>query len=71
MDRIAWLGQAAACEAIKIPSSFRSGFNLLTEDEQYTANMTALKALNNWLSRNNRPMVMLGEAMGQNQSDIY
>jgi hypothetical protein len=46
MNRIAWLGQASACIALGLPSAFRSGFHLLTPDEQATANETALAALN-------------------------
>ena len=34
MNRIAWLGQAAACYALGIPSKYRSGFYLLTTEEQ-------------------------------------
>lgn len=49
MNRIAWLGQAALCIAKKIPSSFRSGFNLLSEEEQKKANSIALEYLNKWL----------------------
>lgn len=49
MNRIAWLGQASLCFAKGIPSSFRSGFSLLTEQEQLQANNMALKYLNQWL----------------------
>ena len=72
MNRIAWLGQAAACYAIKIPSAFRSGFWLLTEEEQGLANETALVYLNRWLAANDRNQVTMDEAIsGTRQSDIY
>ena len=72
MNRIAWLGQAAACFAMGIPSSFRGGFNLLTGEKAEKANQVALKYLNNWLSANGRPEVTLEEAYsGNRQSDIY
>lgn len=72
MNRIAWLGQAAACFAMGIPSSFRGGFNLLTGDKAEKANQVALKYLNKWLSANGRPEVTLEEAYsGNRQSDIY
>lgn len=72
MNRIAWLGQAAACYAIKIPSAFRSGFWLLTEDEQEEANETALIYLNRWLLANDREAVTMEMAVsGTRQSDIY
>lgn len=72
MNRIAWLGQAAACYAMGIPSSFRSGFFLLSEKQQEEANQVALRYLNRWLSANGRPEVTMEEAYsGERQSDIY
>lgn len=72
MNRIAWLGQASACYAMGIPSTYRSGFSLLTDEEQERANHTALIYLNKWLSANNRPEVSMDEALsGGRQSDIY
>jgi hypothetical protein len=72
MNRIAWLGQAAACYAMGIPSSFRGGFNLLTEAEKQRANEIALKYLNKWLVENGRPEVTMEVAYsGERQSDIY
>lgn len=72
MNRIAWLGQAAACYAMGIPSSFRGGFNLLSEEQREKANLVALRYLNKWLTENGRPEVTLSEAYsGDRQSDIY
>ena len=72
MNRIAWLGQAAAAYAIHIPSAFRGGFYLLTEAQQQAANECALVYLNKWLAANGRSTVTLEEAMsGDRQSDIY
>lgn len=72
MNRIAWLGQAAACYAMGIPSSFRGGFNLLTQPQKELANAVALKYLNKWLTANGRPELTLSEAYsGDRQSDIY
>ena len=71
MNRIAWLGQAAACYALGIPSTFRGGFSLLTEAEQEAANLCALEYLNKWLIANNRPAVTMDEAYSGRQSDIY
>ena len=72
MNRIAWLGQAAACYAMGIPSSFRGGFNLLGEEARERANQVALRYLNKWLSANGRPEVTMAEAYsGDRQSDIY
>lgn len=72
MNRIAWLGQAAACYALGIPSTFRGGFSLLTESEQAEANGVALVYLNKWLVANGRKEVTMDEAYsGERQSDIY
>lgn len=72
MNRIAWLGQAAACYAIGIPAAYRSGFNLLTEAQQADANNVALEALNAWLTANGRSTVTLDEAYsGNRQQELY
>lgn len=72
MNRIAWLGQASVCYAEGIPSVFRGGFFLLTEEQQKRANETALVYLNEWLTTNGRPPVSMEEAYSyERQSDIY
>ena len=72
MNRIAWLGQAAACYATGIPSRFRGGFYMLTGEQQEEANETALSALNEWLNANGREPVTMEEALSHGrQSDIY
>jgi ParB-like chromosome segregation protein Spo0J len=71
MNRIAWLGQTACCAAKGYPAVFRSGFHLLTEAEQATANATALEYLNKWLCANNRKPVTMEEATSDRQAEIY
>jgi len=71
MNRIAWLGQAALCYKHGIPSEFRGGYGLLTEAQQLAADEAALRALNTWLSANNRPRLSMAEANPNRQSDIY
>lgn len=72
MNRIAWLGQAAACYALGIPAEFRGGFSLLSGPEQETANEVALVALNQWMETNGRTALTMEEAYsGDRQSDIY
>jgi len=72
MNRIAWLGQAAMCYATGIPSAFRGGFSLLTEQQQINANNIALEYLNIWLKNNERQELTIEEAMSNGrQSDIY
>lgn len=72
MNRIAWLGQAAACYSLSLPSVYRGGFYLLTDDQQKTANKLALTYLNKWLAANGRAIVTMEEAYSyERQSDIY
>lgn len=71
MNRIAWLGQAALCISKGIPSEFRGGFSLLTEEQQSKANEIALSALNKWLEANGRESVTMVQANPGRQSEIY
>jgi hypothetical protein len=71
MNRIAWLGQAALCIAHGIPSIFRGGFNLLTEEEQIKANETALIYLNKWNIANGRKELTMEESASKTDADIY
>lgn len=71
MNRIAWLGQASLCIALGIPSEFRSGFTLLTEEQQRNANQIALEALNKWMVANGRSAVSMEEANPGRQAEIY
>jgi len=71
MNRIAWLGQASLCITYGIPSIFRGGFNLLTEEQQILANETALKYLNKWLIANGRFELTMDEAASKTEADIY
>lgn len=72
LNRIAWLGQAACCYVTGIPSEFRSGFGLLTKEQQNAANDLALKYLNKWLAENGIQEVTMDVALGGGrQSVIY
>ena len=72
MNRIAWLGQAAVCYESGIPSSFSAGFNLLSEEEQSTANKLALKYLNVWLKNNGLEEVSMDVALSiGRQTELY
>ena len=71
MNRIAWLGQAALCYKHSIPAEFRGGYALLTEAQQIAADEAALRALNEWMARNGRQPVAMGDANPNRQSDIY
>ena len=71
MNRIAYLGQASLSYIKNIPSKYKSGFNLLTEEQQNKANNIALEYLNKWLKKHGRKVVTLDEAMTDRQSTIY
>lgn len=71
MNRIAWLGQASLCYKYGIPSEFRGGYGLLTEEQQLAADQAAHRALNAWMSRNGREPVPMEVACPDRQSDIY
>lgn len=71
MNRIAWLGQASLCYAKGIPSEFRGGFNLLSDEEQDRANNTALEYLNKWLTANGRNTITIEEAQTDRETTIY
>lgn len=43
MNRIAWIGQAAACVAKGLPSTYRGGFSSLPKEQQTLANELALR----------------------------
>lgn len=72
MNRIAWMGQAAACISEGLPNKYCSGFNLLSDEEQDRANGIALDAINKWMTANDRPALSMEEALSAGrQVNIY
>jgi len=71
MNRIAWLGQSSACIHMGIPSKYRSGYFLLSEDQQKAADNVALESLNEWLLKNNREPVDLEGAGVKTKVNLY
>lgn len=71
MNRIAWLGQASLCISKSIPSEFRGGWGLLTEEQQKAADEAALRALNRWLVANDLEVVSMDKANPGRQAEIY
>ena len=71
MNRIAWLGQAAMCYDTGVPAVFRSGFSLLSEEQQNKANETALIYLNKWLDSYNTEKLTLEEGLSGKQMNLY
>lgn len=71
MNRIAWLGQSSACLALGLPSKYRSGYFLLTEEQQQAADNLALRYLNKWLRANDRDPVDLEGAGVKTKVNLY
>lgn len=71
MNRIAWLGQSAMCYAHGVPAAFRGGFFRLTDDEQHTANLAALGALNKWLTARGESPLTLEQAKSKTEANLY
>lgn len=72
MNRIAWLGQASLCYAKGIPSCYRSGWQLLNEDQQQAANLKALEYLNRWLINNGlEPVTLETGLLIDRQAEVY
>jgi hypothetical protein len=57
LNRIAWLGQAAACFSLGMPREFRAGYLLLGVEQRDAADRLAHEYLNVWLSRQSLPAV--------------
>ena len=53
INRIAWIGQASMCRYSGISNFFRSGFYLMSKEDQNKADTMALKWLNWWIIKNN------------------
>jgi ParB-like chromosome segregation protein Spo0J len=71
MNRIAWLGQASVAQALGIPSGCRGGYHRLDQDQKYAADMLALRYLNDWLKANGRNQLMLADAAGKTEAELY
>lgn len=71
MNRIAWLGQASACIEMGLPSKYRSGYFLLTDEQQLSADNLALEYLNKWLSSHDRSPVDLEGAGVKTKVNLY
>lgn len=71
MNRIAWLGQASLCISEGIPSRYRGGYMLLTDEEKYAADMAALDSLNEWLKARGEEPLDLKSAGSKTQMNLY
>lgn len=71
MNRIAWLGQAAAAYAVQMPSCCRGGYHLLTPEQQNQADELALTYLNKWLCSRGDSAITATEAFGRTEAELY
>lgn len=71
MNRIAWLGQASMCIETRVSKFFCGGYFLLTKDQQNHADLVALDALNEWLTKNGHATLTIEEAASKTQADLY
>lgn len=62
LNRVAWMGQAALAYKHNIPAHCRSGFRLLTEEEQKAADAVALKYINRWMRKQGYPELSEAQA---------
>lgn len=71
MNRIAWLGQAALTYRHGIPSRFRGGYNLLSDDQQKAADEKALEYLNKWLCSRGETELTMQDVQSRTQANLY
>jgi len=71
MNRIAWMGQASLCYKHQIPARYRGGYHLLSEDEQRLADEAALEIINEWMVKENYPLMSLEEVAPKTEVDLY
>ena len=71
MNRIAWLGQAAMCYVDNIPSRFRGGYNLLSDDQKDAADNLALEYLNKWREQYGQPPLDTTAVKSRTEANLY
>ena len=71
MNRIAWLGQASLCIEKGIPSRYRGGYMLLTDEQKLAADQAALDALNEWLAARGEELATLESAGSKAKVNLY
>jgi len=71
MNRIAWMGQAAMCIYCGIPSRFRGGYNLLTNEQKIKADQLALDYINKWMANNGYQKLTNDDIKSKTVADLY
>lgn len=49
INRVAWIGQSAMCIHSGVPSKYKSGYQLLTDEQKVSADNLARTYLNQWI----------------------
>lgn len=71
MNRIAWMGQAATAYDLGIPAQYRTGYNLLNEQQQKRADLIALEAINEWMVINGNDTYTIETISSKTAANIY
>lgn len=71
MNRIAWMGQSALAYELGIPSKYRGGYNLLSEEQQKAADMVALDVINEWMELNGFEVLTMETISPKTQANLY
>jgi hypothetical protein len=71
MNRIAWMGQTSVCIHAGIPSKFRGGYNLLTEEQQKAADEAALEYINKWFVTNGYDTMTMEQIQSRSEVNLY
>lgn len=71
MNRIAWMGQASLTYKHRIPARYRGGYHLLDDDQKKLADDAALEIINEWMVKNNYPLMTIEEIQPATEVDLY
>jgi len=71
MNRVAWMGQAAMCLEMGVPSVFRGGYMLLTKTQKEKANAAALRYINLWREKYNEPPLTTESVKSKTEANLY
>lgn len=71
MNRIAWMGQASLTYKHKIPARYRGGYHLLDDYQKKAADDAALEIINEWMVKNDYPLMTIDTIMPVTEVDLY
>lgn len=71
MNRIAWIGQSSVCMAYGIPSKYRGGYHLLTDQQKLDADKAALDVINYWMFLHGYGSFTLQTIKSRTEANLY